>query len=240
MLYLGIQILTTNLTAVFKYFSIFYYAVPIQMITTLLFIIVGLANYKKINEFKSLLLYGIISMMQCILGVYISVFTDHDLGKITFIRNSINIFMLFEYIIFYSFIINSIALNVIKNILMIFFIGYVVVVLYCWIFTSAFNKPPAYLTIIESYLMIIGCLFYYLEIFVCPPKVKLLDHPKFWFVTGMLILFAFLVPFYLQYDNILLQYLSLYNTVYIMNFIGYTILFIFFNIGLRCQIKKSV
>jgi hypothetical protein len=147
--------------------------------------------------------------------------------------------MLFEYIVFYHFIINSIKSVKIKKILRFFVAGYPILVFYYWIYTPAFNEIPDYLTVIESYLIIIGCLFYYLEIFTTPANIKLLEHPQFWTITGMLLLFAFLIPLFLQRNNILLNFIDLYNTIYVMNFIGYITLFIFFNIGLRCQIKTS-
>gem|GEM_PF-2749431 len=222
-----------------EYFSLFYYTVPIQIIVTFLFVLHGILFYKKIKEFKILILYGIISLLQCGFGVYISVFTDHDFSKNIIIRNSINIFMLFEYIVFYYFIINSIKSAKIKKVLRFFAAGYPLLVFYYWIYTPAFNEIPDYLTVIESYLIIIGCLFYYLEIFTTPANIKLLEHPQFWTITGMLLLFAFLIPLFLQRNNILLNFIDLYNTIYVMNFIGYITLFIFFNIGLRCQIKIS-
>lgn len=221
-----------------KYFSIFYYAVPVQMIVTSVFVINGMMHYRKVKAFVSLLAYGILSLVQCIVGTYISVYTPDSTKNNTIVQNSINLFMLLECLIFSQFIISSLGSGVIKRWLRAGSVVFVLIVLYHWVFTRSFSRPPESLSVLESFLVIIGCLLYYFEIFTSPPNIKLLQHPPFWFITGMLLLFAFLLPLFLQRDKDLQNFVDLFNVVYTMNFIGYTILFIFFIIGMRCQIRK--
>jgi len=197
-------------------------------------------HYRKVKEFASLLVYGVLSLVQCFIGTYISIYTQHDPKSDTIIQNSINVFMLFEFLIFSQVIISSVRSRSIKRTLGMAVAVFLVTVLYCWLFTAAFNKPPESLSVLESFLVIIGCLLYYFEMFTSPPNIKLLQHPRFWFITGMLLLFAFLLPLFLQGNNDLLNFTDLFNAVYMMNLIGYTILFIFFTIGMRCQIRRSI
>ncbi len=221
-----------------RYFSTYYYIVPVQFILNLLFVIACSLNYNRIGNFKILLIYGLTALTQSIFATYIGVYMVSGQEKIKLIQNSINIFMLIEFILFNLFLIKSTSISSLRKILIGTSILFILVVLRYWFYTNAFNKSPFFLSVIESYLIIIGCLLYYYSNFTSADNIKIKDNPPFWIVTGMLFLFGCLLPVFLQWNNTYLQSLDIYNAVYLINFVGYIILFTFFILGLKCQIKK--
>jgi hypothetical protein len=220
-----------------EYFENFYFAVPIQIFVTSLFIYYSLMHFKKLGEIKILFYYSVVSLCQCFLVVYISIFTDKNLWELKLIQNSINIFLIIEVACFYVYIIKCITTVLIKRCLQILFIGLISFILYDWISTRSLNKSPSLNTILEGYLIILACLCYYREIFKQPSKIKLNRNPTFWVINGIFLLFAFLISLFIQRKNILFNQLELFNTIYILNYIGYITLFCFFIIGLKWKIK---
>jgi len=221
-----------------EYFAKYYYTVPIQIILTVVFIALSLWHFNKLESFKILVPYGLISLVQCMVGVYLNVYDPYGKGVVVLLEQTINVFMLGEFIAFYAFIISLLKhKRKIQFILISVLIIYSLFIIVYWIYAKAFNEPPSAITVIESYLIIIGCLLYFYDLFVKSAPIKILKYPQFWAVTGMLILFAFLLPLTLQLNNIYLNFHSIYNPIYSLNFIGYSILFAFFIISVRCQIK---
>jgi hypothetical protein len=187
---------------------------------------------------RGLLLYAILSVIQSVYGIYVSVYKTHCAERHAWVNNSINVFMLLEFLIFTFFILTSLFNKYTRLILKIVIALFVASTFRIWISTEAFDEQPAFLTLLESYLIIIGCLLYYLEILYLPLKTSLIKSYNFWAITGMLLLFIFLIPLFLPRRNIYLSSPKLYNTVYPITFIGYIILFIFFSISLKWKIKN--
>jgi len=221
-----------------EYFAKNYYTVPIQIILNLIFIIASVINFRKLTTLKILLPYAILSLLQSIIGVYLNSYVPYSLKVEKILESTINIFMLMEFILFYAYII-SIFKNrqKVRRVLIVVLIIYTIAIFWNWYFTDSFRQAPSSFTIIESYLIIIACLFYYLDLFQNSIPIPMSDNPQFWTITGMLLLFAFLTPLTLQLDNVYTNFLPIYNPLYSLNFVGYSLLFIFLIISLRCQIK---
>jgi hypothetical protein len=221
-----------------EYFSKFYFTVPVQFIITICFVVACVLNYKKLGPLKILLLYAAISLAQAILAIYISVYTEINYQKVQLVQMSISIFTVVELILFYLFILKSISLGKIKaciKILLCLFIAYTG--LY-WSLTDSFNTTSSFLTLIESYFIVLACLLYYYQLIVSPPILQIPENPTFWVITGMLSLMVFIIPIVLNRRNIFMKDLKIYNNVYLINFIGYIALYIFFILGLRWKIKN--
>ncbi len=221
----------------FEYFSVFYYAVPVQLLVTLLFVVNGLVNYRKIKGLKILLLYGLVSLAQDLSAIYVSVYTKKARAEMIFVQSSINFFVFVEYVLFYCFIYRLLETEKLKYLLTITFAPFLCFSVYHWIVKQRFGEPAPSITIVEAFSIVAGCLFYFLQIFMRPPRGQLINNPSFWIIIGMLLLFAFLMPLFLHCAQAFMVSTDVLDAVYVMNSIGYIILFIFFNIGLRCQIR---
>jgi hypothetical protein len=220
---------------VLRYFSYYYYTIPIQILLNLIFIIVCLTHFKKIKGVRILLLYSSISFIQSLIGVYTSLFERNDQTE-KLVENSINLFMLFEFIIFYEFIIRATKSALVKWILNTVRILFCCIVIYYWKTGESFNITPCDFTISEGYLIIIPCLYYYYELFDEPATINLSQNSKFWVISGMLFFFIFITPLYLQSRSFFIAS-NHTSPAYSMTFIAYIILYIFFLNALKCQIR---
>jgi len=203
------------------------------------FVVSCVYNYKKIKGLRSLFLYSILSLSQSFIGIYVNVFKSYTIASEEFLENSINIFIVLEFIIFYLFLISAIKSRLIRMLMQLTLLMFLISTLSYWIISNGFNEGPAILTVLESYLIILPCLYYYYELFKIPSSKRILDESKFWTITGMLFLFAFLIPIFLQRNNIFWNFRYLYRTAYSITFIGYTILFVFFLKAIQCRIKTT-
>ena len=183
--------------------------------------------------------YGIIALVQCLLGIYLNVFELYTYEREIFAQNSINVFMIIEFAIFYQFLIVSINSKLMKLLMKLILTIFLGIVFYFWIFSNSFNESPVAFTVVEAYLILLSCLFYYYELFMSPSKNKLMDQSKFWIITGMLFLFSFIIPLFLQRNNLYWNFADLYRSIYSLTFVGYILLFSFFIYALKCQIKTT-
>lgn len=221
-----------------EYFAKFYYTIPIQILLNFVFIGYCIRHYSKLEEIKILFYYSIVSLCQSFFGIYVSVYFIQTSTIKELIHNSINIFILLELPSFYLFIIKSTSSSISKKILKTILLSFIILTLLYWGTSNSFNKNPSLLTLAEGYLIILACFIYYLEIFRKPLKDKLTHNSNFWIISGMFLLFAFLISLFIQAKNNLLTHLNIYNLVYIIVFIGYITLFSFFIIGLKWKIRK--
>jgi hypothetical protein len=237
-LYLVESLAHQSLFFMLHYFAKYYYTIPVQIILNLIFIAGSVVNFKKLKSLKILLPYGILSFVQCIIGVYLNVFVPYSRQTERLLENTINLFMLVEFVLFYTYIIVLMKHRLwLRIVLIIVQIVFSVTILWYWFFTDSFNEAPSSFTIIESYLIILGCLSYFFDLFFQPMPVQISSNPQFWSITGMLLLFAFLIPLTLQLNNIFKNFHAIYNALYSINFLGYSTLFAFLIISLRCQIR---
>lgn len=220
-----------------EYFSEFLFAIPIQFGITVFFIVMCTINFKKLEDAKILLLYALASICQSIFGIYISI-DRHTEEEISLVHNSINVFMLLEFIIFCLFIQRSLVMKITKRANKIILVSFVLFIIYDWSTTDSFDKLPSFLTLIESYLMIPACFLYYFELFYSPPKTDFFRNHRFWIITGIFILFSLLVPIFLQRKIVYRGRLEIYNTIYLITFFAYITLFSFFIIGIRWKIRN--
>lgn len=219
-----------------QYFSTFYFTVPVQMALNIFFIIACLMNYGKIRGMRILLLYSVIALVQCLMGVYVNVLLKYSEEREMLLEGSVNIFMIIEFGVFYIFLIKSISSKFFKKILKSVLVIFPIITCYFWISTNSFKETPSNFTVAESYLIIIPCLYYYYELFNVPPVTDILNSPNFWIITGMLLLFIILIPLFLQSNNLHLNTPNL-SRIYTITFIGYITLFSFFINALKCQLR---
>lgn len=214
-----------------EYFSGVYFV--IQIMLNALFIITYMSNYKRIEGLQEILLYSAITLAECLFGAYLTLFSA-DTQAEALLEHSMNLFMLIEFIIFYLFLIRSIRSRFFTRILKTIIIIFPAMILYHW--TARLHSNSAAFVIMEAYLIIIPCLFYYYELFRIPTPINLLREPRLWAISGILFLFILLAPLFLQGPALYIAANDL-SSIYVITFIGYIILFIFFIAALICQMQ---
>ena len=229
-----------NWQKVIHYFSEYYFTNLLLLFISTLFLWYGIINDAKLKKYRVFYFYACMSISQTILASYINLFQSGNKEFAFVIQGSINIFTILEFLIFYYFLIKRIRSVFIKRLMRLFIFLFIFITAYFWGFTNEFFQNPARLTVIESFLIIFSCLFYFYELFKYPLIKNLLSEPSFWMVTGMLFLFSSIVPLFLIHDYIAKNFSILYDNLYSINFIAYSLLFVLFIIGFRCQMKISI
>ncbi len=92
---------------------------------------------------------------------------------------------------------------------------------------------------ITNFGLIILTLFYFIEIFINPPILKLIEEPHFWIVTGVFFSMSLSIPFFATYKVIMGR-----NGEFIQTLVGasvalsFIIMHLFFVKGFKCSIKN--
>lgn len=220
-----------------EFFEIYFFTVPLQIILNLLFVIAGIIYYKRLNSLAVILFYSMASLMQSSLGVYFNVYEKNNSNIVSILESSINVFMIIEFLTFNYFILKSLENRNFKKIIAWLVFIFISIASFSWVNNHSFIKAPAYLTVIEAFFVIIGCLLYYYEKLNLTSPNKLAKDPAFFVINGMLILSVFLSPVSIYLNEIFLSFSLIYNIIYLINCLAYTVLFTFFILALRCQIN---
>ncbi len=218
-----------------EYLSKFYYTTSIQLILNLIFILTSIIHLKKIKNLRLLLIYSFFTLAQSLFGFYINIFEKYNLEQ--FLNDSVKVLALIEFVFFYNYIAQSLKTNIAKNILLTISSILAILIISNWlIFNHISDGPIINFLGIESFLLIIACLFYYFEFFKYV-KSPTNEKPIFWSISGIFILSLLLFPISLQDSYI---YLSerIITRAYTITFMGYSVLFISFINAIKCQIQQ--
>lgn len=93
---------------------------------------------------------------------------------------------------------------------------------------------------ITNFGLIILTLFYFFEIFINPPILKLTEEPHFWIVTGVFFSMCLSMPFFATYKVILQEYVEFVQTLVASSIaLSFIIMHLFFVKGFKCSIKNQ-
>lgn len=141
---------------------------------------------------------------------------------------------------FYLFVLEEIVNNKIAKMIVINLIWiYPCLALGNIFFIQGVNNWHSVTYSLGSFLIIILCIYYFLEIFRLPKSVKLLREPAFWICTGLLFFnccsfpFLGLANFLQNMPAVLINNLS--SILTILNIFMY----ILFTIGFLCRLKQA-
>lgn len=96
-----------------------------------------------------------------------------------------------------------------------------------WLFH--FTKlVPLHIEIVEGFLIIAYCLYFFYESLTAKSDKTLFKHPGFWAISGMFVLFSAITPFFLFFDYLRKNNSSFAHSLYAINNIFYSLLFITF------------
>lgn len=221
------------------YKSNFYFTDIISVVGAIGLIVVGLFNIRHLHHLKIFIPYALLSAFQTITSTLIFAFNYSPLIDSPYIEYSINVFMLFESLIFSIFFYSEFENPLYKKWVLSGSILLILAFMFSWFIDGTFGKNLSIFTTIESMLYIAYCLMFYHKVFKTPPQERLEKNPAFWATTGIFILFALLFPLFLFRSHVANLFPQVYYGIYIANYIGYIILFSCLIKSFVCQMNKA-
>ncbi len=220
---------------VLGFFADSYYSLPVMLVCTIAAVFVTYRRKNKFKELKYFYLYPIASLAQTIFSLVVVGCLD---GKIESkcMHISVEVFLFLEVLLIYNFSSNVIKMNSHRLILKVFFIAFLFYSIGILFFTDTIFNSGKIITA-ETCIIILSVCFYFIELFRLPPTLNIMDEPAFWINIGVLFLFSCTLP------SVVLMYLvDMYilsdSYYYFINFMGYSVLFLFIIRGYLCRKKE--
>lgn len=215
-----------------KIISDSFYTQPLMLLSALMASIIGIVRRKRIKEFRLLIAYPIASFIQGLVAFFYWVnSTENEQFEVDVISE--NIFILIESLIIYFFFKKIIVLKRIRIYIHVVFSIYILYLLSLWVFTNAFFFSPYKMYLIESVVTLSFCFLYLFQLFSLPPSVNLLESPAFWMTIGCLFYFSCTIPLF--FADSVLNIVPVYHSLYSINFLAYTVLFLFISKAFLCD-----
>ena len=212
-----------------------YYTLPIMVIAQLLAFAVCFYNRKKFPELKFFHFYPLAGICQT-LASFISMLFLNSSERTS--EASINIFSLTELILIYDLALRTMKIEKLRyslKILLIAFSGYVLI---NWAFTAQFYHSAEIIPY-EEVLILIPTSLYFFQLFKLPATFDLLQSPAFWINIGIFFMFSCTGPLSILeyfYPN----FVHLNHNFYYINFVSYTVLYLFIVKGYMCIRKDKI
>lgn len=92
---------------------------------------------------------------------------------------------------------------------------------------------------IESFLIIMSCLYFFYELFIHNPIKENLSLPAIWAISGMLILSGTIIPFFLFAIYLAKNNQLMMHRLWAINYIAYSLLFITFIMAMLSDKKLT-
>lgn len=205
----------------------------ILLFIILFFVIAGLTRIGQVKKLGILIGYGAIALAEYSNDTFLFIY-EYD-GELQ--NTMLNIFVLTEFSAFGIFLKEQIRSDAGKRMMLFFLQFFPLAVCFYWLYKDGLSNSPICLIITGSFIILFSSLYYYYEIFTEPPDVSFREHPPFLAVSGMFILSAFSVPLSIYMDYNQPGFSPVYNALYSMKCVAYIILFTFFILALKCQIR---
>jgi len=209
-----------------------FYTHPLMLSSALLACILGIIHRKKFQELQLIIFYPIASLIQGFIAYssWASMENEENL-KADVISESL--FILLEFLIVYDFFKKIIILNNLKKYIQIIFAFYIIYLLLMWLFTNSFYEHPIKVYLLESLCILFFCFIYLIQIFKLPPRLNLINDPPFWITIGCLFYFSCTIPLFFAQST--LKVFPQHGSLYSINFLAYTILFLFISKAFLCN-----
>ena len=213
-----------------------FYTLFAMQLVCLMFIII---YFFKPQKEKSILLLFIISLASLIQ----TALTEAYLSGFVFFskyfdQKSMYIYLIIELFCCSLYIRENIQSQISKKVVLTSSIGLELYIITYWALHFESRYLPLHIEIIEGFLIIAFCLYYFYELFTQRPDKDLLHTASFWAISGMLILFSAITPLFLFYDYLRKTHYPLIQSLYIINNVSYCLLFITFVIAILCNKKQ--
>jgi len=201
--------------------------------------IIGLAQHKKHKELSHLYIYALASFIQNTVGEMLikrKIFGFYVTTK--FGISAMHVFLLIEFVcIYYFFFKTKIISDLAKKMLVLLFACFL-----CFYIretlTPNFFKQVGNFYFLDSCFILIPCFVYLIQLFAKPPTLNLLNEPSFWFNSGILIFFTLTLPVFFMINYFRSE--PMLAAIDIINFIGYSIIFLFLIRAYLCRPKTAI
>jgi hypothetical protein len=215
-----------------------YYFIPLMWLIALAVVIMGIIKRRQLGSLKWLVFQAGATLLQG--GTFIVTYIDEinkKNGSWAIIQAASQFgFLLLELFFCTLFIKSSIVNKSFKKVIVIY-TGLVVIILPLIFFSNSIDKnatTPLFVT--ENICLTASCLLYFTDLFRQPPTRHLLQDPAFWAISGMLLLFSIGTPLFLLFD--VLGYHFALESIYVINYILYCILYLTYLKAIQCSPAK--
>jgi hypothetical protein len=207
-----------------------HYLLGAMVFFTIVALVIGIIRYNRHRHLRIFTWYIAFSLLQDLTACYALAYW-HPGSFPWRVMNGITLaFSLFEFFVCNLFILHYITSPLRRRVIRISGLLYLVLL----VVVAAITYPrysDQYYIIPEALFLVIPCLIYFYELFLTKNLRPLTDQPAFWVVTGVLFLNACDIPLLITV-RILAErryYFrdarSLFNDVYSLNYVLYSILF---------------
>lgn len=151
-----------------------------------------------------------------------------------------NLFTFFELCIFAWFLMQVIRSSLVKRLLIVLVILFTVSYFLYYLKTGLGEQLNLVSVVMESTIIIIPCLTYFLELFTNQEPVELLKEPSFWLVTGIFFYLATIIPLCVTSGYMNSHGLkNAADILYSINNLALIVTYLLFIKGFTCRVKKS-
>lgn len=218
---------------------------PLMIVLNVLFLVVALLNRPVEKTDKLFIIYGLLFLAENIAGICITLFDNSQIKNASFTTTlgaySVLCFVQLEFIIFYTFFYYQFNDKRIQSIIAVTGKIYAAAVFLITLYAAIFPVPftiknlTAYISVTNSILILIPAFYYFYTLFLEPPTKHLLQEPSFWITTGIAFLHSLNIPLFLIENYLLKQFITIWYSMYSINYIAYCFLFILLIISLLCN-----
>ena len=206
-------------------------------IVILIATIIGLLYKKRIGFYSIFTILTFLALTQLIVSNYLSYLYGAK-KSLQLINLSINIFLIIELFIISIFFYSRLKSQNLKKIIK-YLNGPLWIILFTsFIIDSNFiTEHYAFFASTEAIIVLLNCIFLFIEILDDDSDTPLFDSPDFIITAGYFFFFSFTCPFYMLYNYIKYSNAIFLTSFYIINDLGYLILYFLITKAYLCQIR---
>jgi hypothetical protein len=222
-----------------------FYTMPMMIVLNILFLIVAWRNRSAEKVYNIFMIYGVLFLIENIAGICLSLFDKVLIKNSSFTTTvgaySVLCFVVIEFIVFYSFFYYQFNNKRIQNKIAVTGKIYAATAVSFTLYASIFPFPltiknlTAYIYVTSSILILIPAFYYFYKLFIEAPTKNLLQEPSFWITTGIAFLHSLNIPLFLIENYLLKKIITVWYSMYSINYIAYCFLFILLIISLLCD-----
>ena len=211
----------------------------LMLICSFVAAVIGYLNRKKHASLRRIYIYPLASMAHTILLFITGYYHITWKIKSTIMYCAEDIFLVIEFFIIYYFFLNVLKLAAARKLLLILEVVYVVMVFSFSVAFKSFFELSLSLYTPQTFFILIPVITYYFELVKWPPHDKLSRIPSFWIATGVTIYFAGTAPLFLLKDFIFKEDYLKEKDLYLINFVAYSIMFLFITKAYLCPKRDT-
>lgn len=219
--------------------SISFFTIPVMVLCNIVFLAIGLRQWKRLGMYWIFIVYGICAIVQDV--VALNFIAGAEKEKYGFIWISIFLFITIEFITFYAFF-----YSVFKGLRIQKWIQRVGIAYVCTSFIALFyllviRKADGfelidYYTLSTSFLVLLPAFYYFYYLFILPPTKDLAKDRTFWINVGIIFIQGILIPLY-SFEDYIANELGVWDKIYSINYMAYSVMFLLFSVGMLCGRK---